>query len=456
MRVPSSILSFAFLLTDLSSAFIASADVNSLLYGQSTTLNVHKDVANRNARSEKVHLKHIFRREDEEEPDENTLACNKCTRRCKRPKSYLDENDCKCKRCGPGTQPNAMFNGCIPNTGDPPDQDKKGKCKDGEILDPAEGGQDKNTENPVCIQDDQEFCEPGKVPQSRFKGDTTVKKKEDVGCGKDIPEDQKPKCKESEYRFVETDGENAKYSCAKTRKFDREKDSKFKDAKKRKKTEYADRKRREQEEKDKKAKEAKENRKKQRMGRCLCIVPLSFIPTDVAEFGYSADFFDEEFITSDDMMKYWPADMDDVPNADTDTVDTDDYVQKFLEAVNKDGWITNHIGPGARSAKIQAPSEESKDVSLVPSETGLTVHHHERRVVQVVIEAILAFLSRVGPILGRIGTGAARLAKLTKQGGIRIAKAGKSKAPRQKQQDAADVTSRSKNWRNCLQGAAPV
>ncbi|KAF2870766.1 hypothetical protein BDV95DRAFT_607899 [Massariosphaeria phaeospora] len=114
---------------------------------------------------------------------------------------------------------------CVPDSNDNNDEDKKGKCKDGEILDPAEGGQDKNSPNPKCLQDDQKLCEQGKVPQSRDKTDVGLKTKDEVTCGKEINENDKPKCKSNEYRFVDVEGENAKYSCQKTRKFDREKEA---------------------------------------------------------------------------------------------------------------------------------------------------------------------------------------------------------------------------------------
>ena len=44
---------------------------------------------------------------------------------------------------------------------DPDDPYSRGQCDEGDILDPAEGGQDSRTKSPVCIQDPSKEC-PGK------------------------------------------------------------------------------------------------------------------------------------------------------------------------------------------------------------------------------------------------------------------------------------------------------
>lgn len=460
MRAPKSLLCLAFLLVDVSFAYVVARGVDALQYSQFTTLRVRRGVPSRNSRSEKLHLRDTFPQRDEDEPDPETLSCKKCSKRCKRPKFYLDEEACKCKNGPSGTKVDPALKVCVPDTNNQPDEDTKGKCKDGMILDPAEGGQDKKTENPKCIQDDKKLCEKGEVPQSRAKDDTSTKKKGDVRCGKDIPEDEKPKCKKSEYRFVDIDlAGNAKYSCKKTRKFDREKKSKFEDAKKRKKADYDKKK----QDKDKKAKEEKDNRKKERMGKCLCIVPLTFIFSQSAQFAWSVNFFDKEFVGSDGMMQYWPSDMDDVPDFDKDIVNTEDYIDKFLQAVNNEKWTTEHGGgPGGHIAKIRSPSTESDAFALVPSETGLVVHDHERRqasaggVVGLIVAFAIRIGSRLGPAIRAAGQAVSRLKALEDKGGPRIAEAGKSTATRKQQQDAAAKTSSDKNWKNCLKGLQPV
>jgi hypothetical protein len=195
---------------------------------------------------------------------------------------YRDKSDCKCKKCAAGQRPNPLKTGCIPDSKKPDNTpDDKGKCPNGKVLDPAEGGQDKNTNNPKCLPDDK--CAQGSVPTSRQKDDADGKGK--ATCVTDSKEADKPKCASNEYRFVTDAGGKAKYECRKTRKFDKEKESKFEDAKKRKKDERKkkddDKKKKEEEDKKKKEEEQKKkdeekkDRKKERMGKCMPLVSLS-------------------------------------------------------------------------------------------------------------------------------------------------------------------------------------
>ena len=200
---------------------------------------------------------------------------------------YRDKKDCRCRKCAAGQRPNPLKTGCIPDSKKPDsNSNEKGKCPDGKVLDPAEGGQDKNTNNPKCLPDDK--CAAGSIPTTRQKEDTDGKGK--ATCVTDSNEADKPKCASNEYRFVTDAGGKAKYECRKTRKFDKEKESKFEDAKKRKKEELKKEERkkkdddkRKKEEEDKKKKddekkkkdEEKKDRKKERMGKCMPLVSLS-------------------------------------------------------------------------------------------------------------------------------------------------------------------------------------
>jgi hypothetical protein len=93
----------------------------------------------------------------------------------------------------------ADWSGCEPDTDY---QEKKGQCPYGSLMDPAEGGQDKNTQKPVCIPDDTSLCkDEGTVPKSRDKSDNELR--DETTCAPDVPDDQKPKCKSNEYAFME-------------------------------------------------------------------------------------------------------------------------------------------------------------------------------------------------------------------------------------------------------------
>lgn len=387
----------------------------------------------------------------------------KCTKKCFSKDWYRDRETCDCRPCPVNQKANAANNGCEPDQ----DYEKtKGKCGYGTILDPAEGGQDQNTQKPACVPDDRDLCKEGTVPKSRGKTSTEVL--DETSCAPDIKEEDKPKCKSNEYRFMEvweSDGGNtksAKYKCQKTRKFSRDKQSKFDGVKQKKQPEYDEKKRREAEDRKKwedemkkKEEEDVKNRKKSRMGQCLMIVALSLYSDD-ALVDYAIDFFDEDFVSGEFLMAYWPSDMTDVP-ADGIDINTEEYMQQFVDAISDDAWIVNHIGPGKRSdgredrlenTNVMVSHNPTRDISLEV--------RYEKRWIQAVIAAIGGFLTRLGPIVARVGSGVARLAKLIKKGGAKLAKAGQSKAKSQKdQENAADSIAKNKNWDNCLRGKAP-
>lgn len=204
----------------------------------------------------------------------------------------------------------------------------------------------------------------------------------------------------------------------------------------------------------------KKLRKKQRMGKCLTIVPLCFAADAMTDSAYTTDFFSEEFVSDEDdfLMGLWPTELDDVPDVD---IDRDEYLNAFVEAVNPDSWITNHIGPGKRQANIKLEdAAEEPPTSSVPVDSStrrdiaLNHHRYNKRFIQAIVGAVTAFVSRVGPIVARVGVGAARFARLVRQGGVRLAK-GAGKGSRQVQKEGANTVSRNKNWKRCLQGQQP-
>ncbi|KAF2203846.1 hypothetical protein GQ43DRAFT_429476 [Delitschia confertaspora ATCC 74209] len=65
------------------------------------------------------------------------------------------------------------------------------QCPEGQILDSVEGGQDKNTKNPVCISDDEKKCPPGKFPETRRKSAQIEKESDYIPtCDTSEPDDR--------------------------------------------------------------------------------------------------------------------------------------------------------------------------------------------------------------------------------------------------------------------------
>ncbi|KAF2871772.1 hypothetical protein BDV95DRAFT_48992 [Massariosphaeria phaeospora] len=131
----------------------------------------------------------------------------------------------ECETCPKGTKPNVGNTVCVDKG--PDNQKKRGKCKDeGYILDPAEGGQDENTENPVCTLDDSKKCEDkSRTPVTRRPKNKVEPKDAETytpECAKD--EDPNYRCKNHKRTYhhmeSETRGEDdkvMKHSCRTTR-----------------------------------------------------------------------------------------------------------------------------------------------------------------------------------------------------------------------------------------------
>ncbi|KAI9674539.1 MAG: hypothetical protein M1817_001877 [Caeruleum heppii] len=359
-------------------------------------------------------------------------TCEKCPRKCQ--KGYVrNQQTCKCIKVG--------------NDSESKDKEKQGKCPSGQVLDPAEGGQDASTANPKCIADDASKCGQGEVPESRPKKDGGGPK-DTVDCAKDLKEEDKPKCTKSEYRFIEiqhsVDGKTAKYSCQKTRDWDRRKDSKFEETKARKKAEYEkrkaerDRERQEREERERQDRERRDKekaeRKKKRLGKCLTIVPLAM---DGDSMAFSDEFFDEDFVSSDEMLQYWPADIPDVD--ETVNLDSDEFLEGWIGPISNSDWLLTPMTPFKR----RSLQDDAADEIQSP---------HEKRFIPGIIGAILGFIGRAAPVITRFGaTAGSRLAGAT----ARLAKAGRSSQSLSKMKDAASKVSKDKNWQRCLKGKGP-
>ncbi|PGH20075.1 hypothetical protein AJ80_03725 [Polytolypa hystricis UAMH7299] len=183
--------------------------------------------------------------------------CSKC-----KDKQVQDEKDkAKCRDCKKGTKPNPNHTKCIrDDTGCAEDEiqtpdkqcqkcdankvaddtgkackdkdansDKKGKCPDGQILDPAQGGQDANTEKPKCIGDDDKKCPEGETAETR-RANRKVDNEADYepSCAPD--DDPNHKCDDKntyDHRHA-VDGK-IKHTCRSTRKTQEDKQKKYKE-----------------------------------------------------------------------------------------------------------------------------------------------------------------------------------------------------------------------------------
>ena len=389
-----------------------------------------------------------------------------CKKKCFSNTFYRQQGTCKCQPCGVNEKANAANNGCQP---DPDAEKKQGKCLPGNVLDDAEGGQDRNTRKPVCVPDDRDLCENGTVPRSRSKKDKDVL--DETKCAPDVDEKKKPQCAKSKYRFMtvwedpEAGKNTAEYTCKFTRKFSRDKRSKFDEIKKSKQPEY-DKKKKEIDDARKKwldsfkkqAADDVKDRKRHRIPRCLLLTVVATFSGDVL-MEYAQDFFDPDLFTSDKAIKkYWPSDLKDIPKNSRD-VDSDEYLQEFGDVVTEGGGRTERVKPSKRADTrpiVRTRNPRVDDVFILSSTTAL-ISIHDRRGIGEIFAAIARFFVKVGEFLAKIGTKVSRLAQLTKKGGPRMAKKGKSKAKSKKEQeDVAKEMSKSKQFGQCLRGQPPV
>ncbi|CAG8959056.1 hypothetical protein HYFRA_00012836 [Hymenoscyphus fraxineus] len=171
------------------------------------------------------------------------------------------------KSCPEGKRPSKDGKDCITK----PNADTKGKCPDGKILDPEEGGQTKDTEKPVCINEP--GCKDDEVPsQPLYK---PLNPADSANCVKK-PADDKA-CGQGQYKLYKADGDGkATAECTDTRKTTAEKKKKDEDDKKKKEEEN----KKKEEENKKKPEQGKEDdklkeKKKSRVGFCMALVASS-------------------------------------------------------------------------------------------------------------------------------------------------------------------------------------
>lgn len=139
----------------------------------------------------------------------------------------------KCETCAKGTKPNVGNTECVP---DVPDNDKeKGKCKDeGYILDPAQGGQNKDTENPVCTLDDSKKCDDPSETAVTRSPKNKVEPKDAASYSAECAKDDDPnfRCQDNKtYHHKEIDNsgdeKKIKHSCRATRNTKKEQADKY-------------------------------------------------------------------------------------------------------------------------------------------------------------------------------------------------------------------------------------
>ncbi|KAH7090486.1 hypothetical protein FB567DRAFT_617949 [Paraphoma chrysanthemicola] len=284
---------------------------------------------------------------------------NACEENCPEGQEKNDKGGC----CPIGQKPKATGDGCEPKQSN---DDRKGGCPGDTVLDPKQGW-DAKPEAPRCQIDDEKDCPKPKVPATRPDGlenDTSFK----VACGEpDKDESKRPKCDPKNqyvHVFVDSDGK-AVESCKQTRKYydrkrtkptDSDVRAKIKDTWNKMKPDYD---KREQERKDslKKLKEIQEqrdrelkdqeklkeanDRKKERQAKCSTPIALllgaayneAMNKRDGEHpYDWTTDYFDEDFISSDDRLKEWPEDLD--VGQISEDVDTDAFLKKWDEYID--------------------------------------------------------------------------------------------------------------------------
>lgn len=222
-------------------------------------------------------------------------------------------------------------------------------------------------EAPKCQIDDEKDCPKPKIPETRPEGmenDASYK----VGCGD--PEKDPPKCNQkTQYAHVYVDSEGkATQTCKQTKKYqDRKKGkptngdlrARIKDSWNKLKPDYDKRNKERQdaleklkslqeernkraEEQDKKETDAK-NKKKERQAKCNTPIALLMGAASSQLVGkrdgehpydWTTDFFDEEFVSSDERLQDWPDEIN------VDEISPDVNIDAFLN--QWDEYIDDH------------------------------------------------------------------------------------------------------------------
>ncbi|PGH08069.1 hypothetical protein AJ79_06068 [Helicocarpus griseus UAMH5409] len=206
-----------------------------------------------------------------------------------------------CHKCKRGTKPVKNQKECVPKGDKDKDKDKEqGSCPKGQILDPAEGGQDKKTKKPKCVPDDDAKCPKGQSAVTRAPNEKN-RMNYKPECAKD--DDPDHKCKAGTYDHRVKKGNKIAHSCRSTRKAQKDKQNKYKrffekvKGKKKGKDKEKDKKK----DKNKKKGDDKSRAKRGRAGWCWSILTAIEAP----DFGPQ----DQKDLTQDEldgMLSMWP------------------------------------------------------------------------------------------------------------------------------------------------------
>jgi len=182
------------------------------------------------------------------------------------------------------------------------------------------------------------------------------------------------------------------------------------------------------------------------------------------DYQYSINYFSEDVLENDDILTLWPSNLPRKARSLNKRFDfdSDEYIDECLSALDSPGWVTTSgaspwmpIGGGRRRSAswpeyIEPPPVTNTDVALVPRETGVIEYQFEKR---ANIKAIMQGIGRfIGKLVGWMSTRSLkRLDVLKQKGGFKIAEKGKG-AKASDQKWAGNQISKSKNWKNCLEG----
>jgi hypothetical protein len=255
----------------------------------------------------------------------------------------------------------------------------------------ALGGQTRSTNNPSCVPDDSSKCKAGEIPETRAAGDIDINKQ--VKCGKE-PADKK-KCDPST-QYIATEVQDnfdgtftAAQTCKRTKKYSDKKAGKVSEVQPKKKAIWntsdaqQQRQKRRDDEARRKADEEERVKKGQlqreeqlreqrrrpikrgRVGYCLALA--AFMEAGMSELGlkrsvddagtfnatltildkrddaineddmheWTTEYFDEDFIQSDDLADYWPEDA--VFNDNIPTIDANVWVKIYVQKQEEHG-----------------------------------------------------------------------------------------------------------------------
>ena len=137
----------------------------------------------------------------------------------------VQKDDKTCDKCEEGKKGDKDSKTCVDKNKKEDTSNKQGKCPQGQVLNPAKGGRDENTENPSCIPDDDSQCKDGTKAATRSKeaaSDANAKPE----CA--IDEDPGFECKNSElYHHKKVVDGKIDHTCRTTEKSEDDKKKKY-------------------------------------------------------------------------------------------------------------------------------------------------------------------------------------------------------------------------------------